>query len=136
MADFGRKVETGAFMANKQKPDNVHLLQGTYRTTRHGEVNKKPKCKVELGDPPAWMSVEAKHEWYYARSMLDQLGLLTGADKTILAQYSVLAADFAASQELFSAAKHTQLRMCQLELGMTPAARGKITVDNPDVDEF
>lgn len=123
-------------MPQKQKPDNIHLLQGTYRKDRHGEPDKKPRVRSEIPDAPEFLTDEARKEWDYTVEKLEKAGLLTGADKVILSQFCMLAAEFARDGYDFNAAKHTQLRMCQIELGMTPSARSKITVKDDDGEDF
>ena len=122
-------------MANKQAPDNVHLLKGTYRKDRHGDPDKKPKIAAKLGPAPALLNDIARAEWDKKGKMLEKAGLLSGVDETIFAQYCMLYAEFSEQGYDFPGTKHTQLRMCQMELGMTPASRSKITVKTDDDDD-
>lgn len=123
-------------MANARKPDNVHLLEGTFQSCRHGDPSKKPKPKGKIEACPDTLSGDERLYWDKAITALDGLGLLTNADEMILSQYAVLAAEFMAEKKGFTAAKHTQLRLLQIELGMTPLARSKITVSNDEDDDF
>ena len=124
-------------MANARKPDNLHLLQGTLQPCRHGDPDKKPKPKGKIGDPPEWMSDIAKTEWHRKKKILADAGLLFLADDMIFAQYCLLVEDLQKEQLNFTAAKHTQLRLVQMEMGMTPASRSKITIDtDDDEDDF
>ena len=123
-------------MANKRIPDNVHLLQGTHRKDRHGTPDKKAKLKTKLPVMPKWLPARAKTEWKRITKVLAKSGLLTEADQAVLAQYCLLYGELAEWKEDFPAAKHTQLRLCQVELGLTPSARSKITVVKDDEEEF
>ncbi len=119
-------------MPNPQKPDNIHLLKGTYKKNRHGDLKKKPKIKKTKVVKPEWLKGEALKEWQSITAILKETKLLTSVDKLILAQYSQLAGQLADDPEGFSMAAHTQLRMCQQELGFTPAARSKIILQDKD----
>ncbi len=124
-------------MANTRKADNVHLLEGTFRKDRHGDPKKKPKLKLKLPAMPSWISTDAKKEWKRICKVLENAGILTEADRSTLIQYCILYADLKELQEKFTPPKHAQLRICCCELGLTPSARSKITVDNDDEgDDF
>jgi len=122
-------------MPNPQKPDNIHLLNGTHRKDRHGDPKKKPKIKSTNVTKPEWLTGEALKEWKSITEILKDTKLLTSVDKLILAQYCQLAGELADDPKGFSMAAHTQLRMCQQELGFTPAARSKIVLQDKDDDD-
>lgn len=115
-------------MANKQKPTNIHLLTGTHRKDRHGDPEQKVEIKEQIKTAPDWLPDEAKVEWKRICKALKESGVLTEVDSTILAQYCLLYSELAVERTEFSAAKHTQLRMCMTEMGLTPSSRGKIVV--------
>ena len=123
-------------MPNPRKPDNIHLLQGTFQPCRHGDPDKKPKVDSRLPSAPEWLPDLARKEWDEVSVKLGKANLLTGVDKTILAQYCLLAAELSEEQYKFTAAKHTQLRLCEVELGMTPKARSQITLPDDNGEEF
>ena len=123
-------------MSNKRKPDNVHLLQSTYKKGRHGTQDQKPKVEKKLPTMPTWLSARAKTEWKRICKVLEDAGILTEADQAVLAQYCMLYAELQTEKTEFQAAKHTQLRLCQVELGMTPSARSKIIVPKDNSEEF
>ncbi len=122
-------------MANRQKPDNVHLLQGTYKKSRHGDQKKKPQIKKTNVVKPEWLKGKALEEWNSITAILKETKLLTSVDKAILAQYCELFGQLSEDPKGFSMAAHTQLRMCQQELGFTPAARSKIILQDKDDDD-
>ncbi len=115
-------------MANKRKPDNVHQLQGTLRKDRHGDPNTKVTINSKIPAAPGWLTAKAKTEWKRIVNVMQHVNVLTAADLSTLAQYCILYAELTKWKEDFPAAKHTQLRMCAAELGLTPSARSKITV--------
>ncbi|MES0444969.1 MAG: P27 family phage terminase small subunit [Desulfobacterales bacterium] len=123
-------------MANKRIPDNVHLLKRTHQKCRHGDPKSKPKVKSKLPVMPRWLPVKAKAEWKSICKELKDAKILTGADRTILTQYCLLVSELATEKADFQAAKHTQLRLCCVELGLTPSARSRITVPKDDDDDF
>lgn len=124
-------------MANARKPDNIHLLQGTYKPSLHGDPETKPKPKGEIGNPPEWMPELAAEEWNRKKKILSDAGLLRLADEIIFAQYCLLVEDLQTELFKFTAAKHTQLRLLQMEMGMTPASRSKIVLESDEpADEF
>ena len=125
-------------MAQKRIPDNVHLLKGTYQKIRHGDKDSKVSVDVPISTtPPRSLSKEAKTEWKRIIKLVERTGILTGWDQTVLAQYCELTAEFYDTGREFNAAKHTQLRLCAVELGLTPSSRSKVTVTTKkDDDEF
>jgi len=123
-------------MANARKPDNLHLLQGTFNKSRHGDPEKKLQIIGEFPDCPAWMPSNGKREWTRIKKVMKASGVITLGDATILSQYCILVAELEVEQTEFSGAKHTQLRMCAIELGLTPVARSKITVTKEEDNEF
>ena len=126
-------------MANKQRPDNVHLLKGTYRKDRHGKPEEKPQVTDTISKtPPRWFPKEAKKEWKRITKIMLSSNVLTNADTSTLSQYCLLYSELQTQLHDFPAARHTQLRLCAVELGLTPSARGRITIPNgnkePDSD--
>jgi len=114
-------------MANKRKPDNVHLLSGTHRKDRHGDPREKPKVAGSItATPPEWLPEAAKVEWKRVVKLMAESGVLTSADTSTLCQYCMLFSELQTDQEEFPAARHTQLRLCAVELGLTPSARSRI----------
>ena len=129
----------------KRKTSNVHQLKGTVRKDRHGTADQK--LSTPDGKPicPQWLSPDAKAEWKRIVPLLDDMGILSKTDQTMLAQYCTLYSDFKSATmggryktvltksgecfeipEPFSAAEHTQLRQCSQQLGLTVLARQSI----------
>lgn len=123
-------------MANKRLPDNVHKLKNTLRKDRHGDPETKVKIDTKLPEPPGWIKKDARKEWCRICKVMEKVNVLTEADVSTLAQYCTLYAELLDQKEEFTAAKHTQLRLCAVELGFTPVSRSKITVGKVTGNDF
>ena len=123
-------------MANKRKPDNVHQLKGTHRKDRHGDPDTKVQLNSKLPKPPPWLPPFAKTEWNRICKVMKAVNVITEADASVLTQYCLLYAEMKKEKTDFQAAKHTQLRMCAIELGLTPIARSKIVVGKVNRNDF
>lgn len=132
----------------QRKTDNVHRLKGTAQKCRHGTPDEKPQAPAGKPTCPAWMHQYAKTEWKRIVPLLEEMGILSKTDQTILTQYCTLFADFKLATmgkrmktvvlksngdvelvevpEPFTAAEHTQLRQCAQQLGLTVLARQSI----------
>ena len=116
-------------MANVQLPDNVHKLRGTYREDRHGDPSQKVELPVESPPIPKIVedNEEALAEWHYITDVMAEMGILSRADKAMLAMYCLLYADLAERGNLMGSEKFTQLRMIQQQLGITTVTRCKLS---------
>ncbi len=123
-------------MGHKRKPDNIHLLTGTFRKDRHGDPKKKLKVSAKFPTQPKWLTKNAKAEWARIKKIMEKSGVITMGDATVLIQYCLLYSEMKDLKEEFPAAKHAQLRVAAAELGLTPVARSKITVIKDDDNEF
>jgi len=112
-------------MSNKALPKNVHLLKGTHRKDRHGPTKEKHALNPKVPPMPGFLPIEAQKEWQRITCILKPLNVLTDADRGILTQYCVLAGELSCDPYGFPATKHTQMRMCEVELGITPSSRNK-----------
>jgi len=111
----------------KRLPDNVHLLRGTFKPCRHGKPGKKPLVGDEPPVMPDCLDAEGQAEWVRTLAVMGPARVLTMADKALLAQYCQLWSEFHADPRGFNVSRHAQLRICASELGLTPAARAKLT---------
>lgn len=91
---------------------------------------------------PVWMPQEGREQWAAVVPELDRLGVLTSVDIAIVEAFCALYAEFVQTVKAgapLKAALVGQLRFHACELGLTPAARAKLTVpkttDDP-ADEF
>ena len=124
-------------------------------------VNKKePKPRRTLPSCPAHLTDEAKVAWGRLVVLLDRMGVLTEADTFALERLCDCYADILACRELIEIdgrtystidqngniliknnpavnqlrAADAQFKSYLVEFGLTPAARTKLEVDNPDGD--
>ncbi len=123
-------------MANPRIPDNVHKLKGTHRKDRHGDPDTKIQLDGRLPVAPRWMPADARKEWARVCKVMKAVNVITEADSTVLTQYCLLYSEMKREKEEFQAAKHTQLRLCAAELGLTPVSRSKIVVGKVNRDDF
>lgn len=113
-------------MPTKRKPIAHHKAAGTYRKDRHGGWSEPHDLETVPPAPPESLTPPARKEWERIVHVLGTSGRLTALDSVVLQQYCELAAEHAIDPRNFSAAKHTQLRMCASELGLTPTSRSKV----------
>lgn len=83
---------------------------------------------------PAWFRADALDEWRRIVPVLDKLGMLTQIDHAVLvghcATYCEIVETVKANKPL-KAALLGQMRAYAVELGMTPAARAKLSIAPP-----
>jgi P27 family predicted phage terminase small subunit len=84
-----------------RKPTTLHLVQGTARADRLNSREPKPARKRPT--PPANLSAGAKKAWRHFAKQLDELGVLTTADATALANLCEAAADLEAARSALAA---------------------------------
>ena len=126
-------------MPNIRKPDNLHILEGTFRKDRHNAPENQVDIDGDLPKCPTWLDADAKKEWKRIVKALKPLRILTAADFMVMIQYVQLFSEFKREGSEFTAAKHTQLRMMYGELGLSPASRAKLnlaTSDEEDADPW
>jgi len=144
-------------MGRKALPTEVKRLIGDNRSINENEptpTRGRPDC-------PAHITGEARQEWDRITDELDAMGLLTTADRTVIALYSQSWQRWVKAEqkvmemgELVAAPKtktpmanpwlsiankaHEQCHKMLIELGMTPSARSKIKVDKsePEIDDL
>lgn len=109
-------------MAPRTKPKN--LRQGPWQKCRH----EGKGVDVDPGniEKPADLGPAAAKEWDRIVPKLERYNLISELDETALIQYCELTAEFKMQPVLFTAAKHTQLRMVMGDLGLTPMSRAKL----------
>lgn len=112
-------------MANPRKPDNLHVLEGTYQKHRHGDLGEKPKWNSDFPDLPDCLDADAQEEWMRLAAIVPA-GVITQTDRSAFAQYCALWSEFKKDPNGFPSSKHSQLKLVQQELGFTPISRSKI----------
>lgn len=134
------------------KPTELKVLQGTYRPDRaRGEVFPDPPPSL---DPPAFLNGSAKDKWREFAPMLERNGLLTECDLDTLAVYCQTWARYVEAERQLSIdgatttarsgyqqvsawvtiAKNARADLLKLgdRLGLNPASRGRISIDQRD----
>ena len=114
-------------MPRRRKSNALKLLEGTDRPDRHKDEAEFPLA--EGSEAPDWLhGPEAVAEWELRVRLLEDAGVLTEADLTILGHYCNMhgraCVKWRAGSEP-TAAEMTQLRMMATEFGFTPASRHK-----------
>lgn len=141
-------------MPNRRKPNQLHILEGTFRRDRHGgTVEAAPGVPTR----PSWLCTEAKREWSRIVPHLARLGLLSKVDRASLAAYCQSWARYRQAEEIVVRKGSTMLtakgneiqrpevsiarnyldscRRMAAEFGLTPNARGKMTIPDPPEDD-
>lgn len=132
-------------MANPRKPTALHKLEGTYRADRANPNEPQPAPLDDL-TPPAGLDRDGKSFWNDYAPKLRRNGLLTEADVAMLyglcdawsqlqtanralrrRKDPLTGAERRGAQADRKAARH-DLRMFGIELGMSPAARGRLHI--------
>lgn len=99
---------------------------------------KEPKPPIAALICPDHLSPIAAQEWARIVPVLVGLGLATTADRSVLIAYCELHAEMverSTQRKELRTASIAQLRACMVELGLTPAARAKMTIQPQDGDE-
>ena len=129
----------------KRSTSDLRLLKGTNQAARHGTADQQVQKVAGRPPCPRWLPPYARAEWRRVLPLLETMGILSKSDQTILVQFCVLAGELRAAtqgerirtvlrkdgttaeaNEPFSAAEHTQLRLCAQQLGLTVLARQSI----------
>lgn len=122
----------------KPKAAHLRIIDGTHRTTRHGDEGKARKSAEgainRFGRPicPEGMEGAALDAW---RRYIDPAFWLDGAREPAAIAFCDLWAEFRSDPSGFAAAKHGQMRAYMSELGLTDE-RNRGDDDTDDQDEF
>lgn len=124
-------------MARHTQAREIAELKGALAKHPERYRNKPPKSIMPIGNAPDHMDEMAKKCWFEIQSLAIP-GVLTGSDRIALEMYANLLAEYRENPRKFSAAKMTQMRGINAELGMSPSSRAKLGVkdDKDDEDDF
>jgi P27 family predicted phage terminase small subunit len=137
-----------AVPGRKPKPTALKILEGN---PGHRPIVETPKPRPIAPECPSWLTDEAKAEWQRVAPALERLGLLTEVDGTALAAYCEAYSRWRAAEEIIARegltyenvrlgriAQHPavpiarqmmdQIRAYCSEFGLTPSARGRMTL--------
>ena len=138
-------------MANRPKPTAIRKLEGN---PGHRALNDAEPQYAGAPKPPADLSEAGQLEWDRIVEMLTAVGLATDAEQTILQMYvtayetwvdatanmrrmgSVVKSpksEFPMLNPYYPVVNKTfdQMKTCLTELGLTPAAKTKVTANKP-----
>lgn len=120
----------------RQKPPHLRLVDGTHRTTRHGDAGEVQKSVSESAAAfgpltlPKYLKRHARDAW--AR-YIAPAGWLDAAREPAAILFCELWAEFRTAPASFPAAKHTQLRGLMADLGLSDERRRSVqAADDPD----
>lgn len=86
------------------------------------QVPKAPKDKRGRNV----LGPEGMREWRRITKLLANAKIVAEVDRAVLTQYCMLWEQMLTGKDEFKAAQHTQLRLCAVELGLTPSARTRL----------
>src|SRR3990167_3655274 len=112
----------------KPTPTAMKLLAGN--PGKRPLNRRAPKPTLGVPPCPKWLSLEARKEWRWVVKELAQAGVLSRIDRTMLAVYCHLVAEFvqaAAKGESVIPAKIAQIRALASEFGLTPSSRARLS---------
>jgi hypothetical protein len=122
----------------KPKPAHLRLIDGTHRTTRHGD-DGAARAKVEQAatrfgplERPSFLKGEALKAW---KKYIAPAGWLDGSREPIAIAFCELWNEFREGPRMFPATKHAQLRHYMAELGLTDE-RNRGDTGDEERDEF
>lgn len=121
-----------------KKPIEDHILNSTYRRDRHA----KPRLRLQpgsVGDPPVWLSAQAKREWRRLATHPVIGTLLTDGDRDILAEYLLLRDKLIASANggdvKLTSTERQALNSLRQQLGLSPGSRQRLDAPPPPPPE-
>jgi len=110
-------------MPRPRKPDELHLIQGTYRRDRHGDPATKPKYNGPVEGPPDYFDEAQRAAWY---ELVDNApeGVLWRSDSPFVELMAVFCAQVRAGTAPSSLERLFHRGLGQM--GMTPAGRATL----------
>lgn len=123
-------------MANRPTPTAIKKLSGN--AGRRPLTVNEPMPPVGAPACPEWLAGDALEEWNRITPALALLGVLTTVDHSILLGHCVTYGEIVATVkagEPLKAALLGQMRAYAVELGLTPAARAKLSIAPPKPED-
>lgn len=123
-------------MPRHKQPRELAELKGATRHDPQRYRLESPKSEHPIGDAPDWLSAEAQAVWFELQTYALP-GVLTGADRMVMAALAELQAEFRKSPSEMPAARIGQMIGLLGRLGMSPADRQKLgSPKKPEGNEF
>lgn len=143
-------------VGRKPLPSNLHYLNGN--PGKRKENLDQPKIEVAAPPCPGWLPKSARAEWRYIVKELKRYGIISKLDKATLATYCSSYALFQMAtiklEEIEDGESYIgstpngmdtqsvwfqirnkafdQIKSSAPELGLTPSARSRVKINNPD----
>jgi hypothetical protein len=123
----------------KPKPIHLRLVDGTHRTTRHGDSNEARAAvdvsAVSFGKPvkPKQLKGEAAAAW---KRYIEPAGWLDATREPAAIAFCELWKEFRSAPANFPGSKHGQLRAYMSELGLTDERNRTLDAEKEDDDGF
>jgi P27 family predicted phage terminase small subunit len=139
----------------KPAPTSLRILHGSVKAKR--EKRSEPQAPAGIPICPDWLEDEAKREWARIIPDLEEMNLLSSADRAALAAYCQAFADFCfatkavkksgrtfktktgyvAINPLVSEKRSAMRTMKDFlsEFGLTPSSRSRLSVPQKEVDD-
>lgn len=119
----------------KPKPVHLRVVDGTHRNNRHGDIGKAREAaegaveKFGKLTRPKGFRGEALSAW---RKYIEPAGWLDGSKEPAAIAFCELWQEFRMAPNLFTAARHGQLRAYMSELGLTDERNRSEEEEKPD----
>lgn len=123
-------------MANRPTPSAIKKLSGN--AGRRPMNEHEPKPPAGAPERPLWLVGDALDEWERITPALSLMGVLTQVDHSVLIGHCVTYGEIVATVkagEPLKAALLGQMRAYAVELGLTPAARAKLSITPPKPED-
>jgi P27 family predicted phage terminase small subunit len=141
------------------KPTALKILGGNPGKRPLNSLEPRPRSSAKVPRPPSFLSKEAKKEWRRVAPGLHEMGLLTEVDVAALAAYCQAFARWQVAEQMLTdegmtfvtekgyVGQHPAVAIARqswqvikqfaAEFGMTPSARGRMTLPEPkEIDPF
>ena len=137
-------------------PTHLKIVKGTVRKDRINSNEPKPKHKIPRC--PEWLSEDAKKIWKRTTAQLKSMGILYEADIDIIVAYCNAVVNYQKASLIVDQSgvlikgrrdsvvtnpavrvqrdAATLIRMLASELGLTPSARSRISLESNDADDI
>ena len=120
-------------MARHKQSERSAKLKGLDKQNPGRYKGTVPEHKDALGSAPEYMSEEAVVCWNELASKCLP-GVMTHADSNVLELAANLLAEYRRDVVAFQIGKYTHLIGCLARLGMSPADRQKLAIENPQTE--
>lgn len=145
----------------KPKPTAVKEIEGTFEKNPQRRNDREPVAPDGAPDCPDYLCDLAKIEWWYMCSVLDEMGLLSRADRAALEIYCQTFAQWREACQMvakhgaviqmktksgiqprrnpFDIIRERNAAACSrllAEFGLTPSSRSRVQVEKKATDDF